>query len=147
MTTTTATELLNRRVVTTTDATDAGEVKGFVADRDMGRIRRVHVAGSTRLPKLVDWSRITDIGPDAVMVQSREDIHESVNDADDLFINGDIALIGAKVLDTGGRFRGEVRDLHIDVESGAITAVMTTDGRIEAADIKSIGTFALVIAE
>lgn len=141
----TVSDVLGRRVVAADDATEIGAVKAFVLERDASRVRRLHVSGSKRSAELVDWGRITGVGEDAVMVSSIEDVHETVADTDDAFVKGDIDVIGARVLDTSGYELGEVTDLHIDADTGAVVAAMTTGGRVEAERLRSLGSHALVV--
>ncbi len=143
---TTLSELRNRRVVALDDATEVGEVKNIVVDRTASRVERVQVAGRKRSPELVDWDRVRSVGDDAVMIASADAVHESRDEEDDdSYVRGDIPIVGAQVTTTQGFSAGEVTDLHIDTSSGDVLAAMTTEGRVSADRIKSLGTFGLII--
>lgn len=143
--TTTVSDVLGRRVVSSADANELGTVDAFVLDRPASRIERVQVGGSRRKPELVEWRHIDSIGSDAVMVGASDDVHGSEVDEDELYVRGDIDVVGAQVLDTGGRLRGTVTDLHFDADDGSVVAALTDEGRIPADRIRALGTFALVV--
>lgn len=140
-------DLVGREVVAVATAENIGEVKAVVLDRAATRVERIQVGGRKRSPELVDWSRVERVGADAVMVASADAVHESRQDEpDDLYVRGDIAIVGARVLDVSGRLRGVVTDVHIAERSGEIRAFMTDQGRVPADAVRSLGTFALVIS-
>ncbi len=139
-------ELLDRRVVAVDDGTEIGDVKNVVLNREGSRVERIQVGGRRRSPELVDWPRIHRVGEDAVMIASAESVHESRdNEDDDSYVRGDIAILGAQVTTTRGFSAGEVTDLHIDPDTGAVVAAMTTEGRVGVEHIRSLGTFGLII--
>lgn len=139
-------DVLGRKVVALDDAEDIGSLEAVVPDRAGRHIERIQIGGRKRSPELVDWGQIASVGTDAIMVRSSDAAHESRDDEpDDLYVRGDIKIIGARVLDTDGFEGGEVTDLHFDSETGEITAAMTDGGQIPADRIRSLGTYALVI--
>lgn len=139
-------ELLDRPVVAIDTAAEVGTVKNLVIDRAATRVERIQVAGRSRSPELVEWSQVHSVGSDAVMIGSPEVVHESRStDDDDLYIRGDIEIIGAQVTTTSGFHAGTVTDLHIDADTGSILAAMTSEGRVAVDRIKSFGTFGLVV--
>lgn len=139
-------EIMGRKVISVAGGEDVGEIKAVVVDRGANRIERFQVGGRKRSPEMIDWEQVQSIGSDAVMITAAEDVHESRKDEpDDLYVRGDIEIIGATVLDTAGFERGSVTDLHFDADSGAVLAAMTNDGRVAAEQLRSLGTYALVI--
>ena len=145
-TTVSYTELLDRPVIAVSDAQEVGSVKNLVLDRAASRVERIQVAGRKRSPELVDWERIRSVGADAVMINASDAVHESrADEDDDLYVRGDIEVIGAAVTTSAGFDDGEVTDLHIDAGTGAILAAMTSNERVDADRIRSLGTFGLII--
>ena len=136
---------LGRRVVAQDTADEVGEVKAVVIDRAGRRIERIQVAGPKRHPRLVDWSSIASFGPDAVILGDHDDIGDPVDDRDQEVVRGDVAVIGARILDTAGFEHGRVADVTFDPETGAIVGVVGDDAHIAADHIRSLGTWALVV--
>ncbi len=139
-------ELLARRVVALDDASDIGHVETVILDRGATRVERIQVSGRSRSPNLVDWAQINNVGADAVIITNAAAVHESRDAEDDnIYVRGEIAILGAEVLTTGGFPAGQLEDLHIDTATGEITAAVTTNGTVAADNIIALGTFALVI--
>jgi uncharacterized protein YrrD len=144
-TTVSLTQLEGRRVVAADDATQIGQVKHLVLSPDARNVEAIHVAGKKQHADIVGWADISSIGSDAVMITSGTAARQPESDLDAEFVRGDVVIVGARVLDTEGYDIGTVANLEFDVESGAIVAVTTSNGSIDANRIRSLGTFALVV--
>lgn len=138
-------ELTGRRVVAADDATEIGQIKHLVLSRDARHVDAIHVSGKKKNADLVPWDDVSSIGHDAVMVTSATSAHQPSSGTDTEFVRGNVAIMGARVLDTEGYEIATVTDLEFDGESGDIVSVTTSAGRIEPNRIRSIGTFALVV--
>ena len=87
------------------------------------------------------------MGADAVIITSQDAVHASRADEDDKsYVRGDIEILGANTTTTGGFGAGTISDLHIDPSSGAVIAALTSEGRVPADQIRSLGTFGLIIS-
>ena len=135
-----------RNVIGLDTAKDLGELKSFVVDVTVDRIERLHVAGRRKHSLFTEWGDIEAFGDDAVMVRCADAPSESDTERDVDIARGNIDVIGARVLDTAGFEQGIVDDVEFDVESGAIVRVITSTGAsIAAADVASLGSYALVV--
>lgn len=139
-------EVLGRRVVAADSAADLGEVKAVVPNRSGRVIDGIHVSGGKRNPELVNWSDVTAVGPDAVMVGSAGALEEWTDDRTDEAVRGHVDFLGSTILSTDGAILGSVSDVHFDDDDGVIVGLLHEGGRIEGERIRSIGTFAVVVA-
>ena len=143
---TTILEILGRPVVAADTAGNVGEVKAVVLSDDASAIVRLHVAGRKRSAELVEWSEVTSVGTDAVMIASESSLQDPVDDVDEAYVRGDVDAIGARILNVSGYEQGEVSDVRFDAESGAVIEALSLAGPIDASQIRSLGSYALIVA-
>jgi uncharacterized protein YrrD len=136
---------LGRRVVAQDTADEVGTIKAVVIDRSGRQIERIQVAGNKRKPRLVDWSAIATFGPDAVLLAAHDDVGEAVDARDEEVVRGDVAVIGARILDTAGFEHGRVADVEFDPVTGAVVGIVGDAHHVDADQIRSLGTWALVV--
>jgi len=112
-------EITGRPVVTLDTAEDVAEVKDVVFSHDNGFLvgftlnRRGWLAGP--LKQVLPWAHVHALGPDAVMVTSRDGF--TAPDAD-AFAGGDAEdVVGGRVITDGGRELGTVTDLVLEVDA------------------------------
>ena len=139
-------EVLGRRVVATDTVADLGEVKTLVPNQSGRTIDGIHVSGGKRHPELVNWSDVDAVGPDAVMVSSADALAEWTDDRTDEAVRGHVDFLGSTILSTDGAILGTVSDVHFDEDDGVIVGLLHEGGRIDGERIRSIGTFAVVVA-
>ncbi len=104
---------------------------------------------------VVPWSVVTTVGPDAVMVPDDAAAHTTSSESSLSALPDSAAIRTRKVVDEGGTFIGQVKDLDIDPSSGAVTQVEAHTGgmlglggtttTIGAADLRSIGDEVLLV--
>ena len=140
-----ATNAEDRKVVSRDDAEDVGRIKAFVLDDAVRRVVALQVSGRKRGAELVDWSRVTGFGPDAVVVDAADARRKTQDDRERDTVRGDVAVLGAAVIDDRGDRCGTVRDFRFDTESGDIEAVLGEGEEWGPDDVISLGTFALVV--
>jgi uncharacterized protein YrrD len=146
--TTTFTDAIDRRVVAQDSAEDIGQVKTFICDRSGTRVIKLQVAGRKRSAEIVDYGDVSSFGPDAVMIRSASCVHplETERSADQ--VRGHVEYLGARVLSVEGVEHGTVTDVHFDETNGAVVGILgDVVGRVAAEEIRSLGTYAVVIAE
>ncbi len=140
---------IGRRVIAQDTADEVGAVKRFVVGRSGRRIERVQVAGRTRNAQMVEWSDLSSFGADAVMIPAVDGVHDREDDRDAEVLGGDVAVLGARVLDTQGFEHGTVADFEFDADTGEITSVLLdghgADRAVPAEAIRALGTWALVV--
>lgn len=133
-----------RPIVAADTADDIGEIKGFVVDTGANRIESVHVAGRGRRAEVLPWSSIRSFGDDAIIADRADAANRVADDHEEQAVKGSVVLRGTRVLSTEGFDLGTVDDVMFDPESGDITGVLTEGGRIEAARLRAIGSYALI---
>ena len=133
-----------RPIVAADTADDIGEIKGFVVDPGANRIESVHVTGRGRRAEVLPWSSIRSFGDDAIIAEQADAPTRVADDHEEQAVKGSVVLRGTRVLSTEGFELGTVDDVMFDPESGDITAVLTEGGRIEAARLRAIGSYALI---
>ena len=112
-------DVSGRAVVTLDEAEDVAEVKDVVFDGAEGVVVGLTLNGrglfSGPLHEVLPWSRVSALGPDAVMIEGRGALGDPdpVMDAAGADPQGDV--IGARVMTDGGKALGEVVDVVIDV--------------------------------
>lgn len=139
------TSAIGRKVVDSATADDVGEVKAFVVDQAGRQITRIQISGRSRHAQLVDWADVNSFGDDVVLISSQSAIHEPTEERTTDIVKGDIHYIGTRILSVEGVELGTVEDVHFDTGSGAVIAIMGDNGRVEAARIRSLGTYAAVV--
>ncbi len=142
----TFTSAIGRKVVDAATADDVGKIKTFVVDQTGRRITRLQVAGTKRHPQMVDWADVSSFGEDVVLIASRSALHEPGEERTTDIVKGHVEYVGARILTVEGVERGTVDDVHFDAETGDVKALMGDEvGRVDAARIRSLGTYAAVI--
>ncbi len=112
-------EITGRPVVTLDTAEDIAEVKDVVFSHSNGFLvgftlnRRGWLGGP--LKQVLPWSHVHALGPDAVMVTSRDRLTAPEADA---FTGGDAEdVVGGRVITDDGRELGTVTDLVLEVDA------------------------------
>lgn len=118
-------EITGRPVVTLDTAEDIAEVKDVVFSHSNGFLvgftlnRRGWLGGP--LKQVLPWSHVHALGPDAVMVASRDRLTAPEADA---FTGGDAEdVVGGRVITDDGRELGTVTDLVLEVDASEARVV------------------------
>lgn len=139
------TSAIGRKVVDSATADDVGEIKAFVVDQTGRQITGLQVAGRHRNAPGVDWDDVDSFGDDVVLIASQSAIHEPTEERTTDMVKGDVHYIGTRILTVEGVELGHVKDVHFDTDSGEVIALMSDSERVEAARIRSLGTYAAVV--
>jgi uncharacterized protein YrrD len=139
------TSAIGRKVVDSATADDVGEIKAFVVDQTGRQITGLQVAGRHRNAPGVDWDDVDSFGDDVVLIASQSAVHEPTEERTTDMVKGDVHYIGTRILTVEGVELGHVKDVHFDTDSGEVIALMSDSGRVEAARIRSLGTYAAVV--
>ena len=132
---------LGRSVVAVDTAENVGTVKEFVVDRLAQRIDALRIAGHRKKAKFLPWSSVRSFGTDAVVAEP-DSTTEQTQPADERV---EKAMVGSRVLTTAGCMIGKVTDVRFETADGTIVGVDTDTGPIEAARLRSVGSYALVV--
>jgi sporulation protein YlmC with PRC-barrel domain len=105
---------------------------------------------------VVPWDVVKTIGADAIMVPDDAAAHTTSSESSLSALPDLVAMRRLKVVDEGGTFIGAVKQLEVDLHSGAITQIGAhtggvlgmggTTATIAAADIRSIGDEILLVS-
>ncbi|HWC12944.1 MAG TPA: hypothetical protein VG455_17190, partial [Acidimicrobiales bacterium] len=87
---------LGRRVVARDTAETVGEVQGAVVDVPTLRLVAIQV-GKGRKARVVDWSSLSGVGPDAVVVRTESALRPPAGEREEGFVKGGLPLLGARV--------------------------------------------------
>lgn len=130
---------LGRSVVAGDSAENIGAVKSFVVSEDAGHICSIHIGGHRRGAMFLAWQSVGSFGPDAIVAKARPETGWKP----DRF---GVDLIGSRVLTTTGFIAGKVLDVRFETTDGSVVSVETDAGSIDAARLRSVGLYALVVA-
>jgi len=138
-------DAMGRAVVARDTAETVGQVHGAVVDVGSRRITAVQV-GKGHKAQLADWSAITGVGPDAIVVDSEGGLRGAQGEREERIVKGDIALLGGRVLTDRGDALGTLNDVEFDEDTGEVVALVCGDTSVPAARLRSVGGFAIVVA-
>ncbi len=135
---------LGRPVVARDTAETVGDVQGAVVDVPTRRVMALQV-GKGRRARVVDWTSVSGVGPDAVIVQSESALRDPAGDREERFVKAELPLLGARVLTDRGDVAGSLDDLEFDEATGNLVAFVAGDHRFPATALHSIGSYAVVV--
>ncbi len=138
-------DAMGRAVVARDTAETVGQVHGAVIDVDSLRIAAFQL-GKGHKAQLADWTAITGVGPDAIVVESQAGLRAANGEREERIVKGDIALLGGRVLTDRGDALGSLDDVEFDEETGEVVALVCGDTSVAAARLRSVGGFAIVVA-
>ncbi len=138
-------DAMGRAVVARDTAETVGQVYGAVVDVGARRITAIQV-GKGHKAQLADWSAITGVGPDAIVVDSETGLRSAQGEREERIVKGDIALLGGRVLTDRGDALGTLEDVEFDEDTGEVVALVCGDTSVPAARLRSVGSFAIVVA-
>ena len=134
-------ELTGARVMSKASAQKMGKVEGVVTDVPPRRVVALQVGRD----QLVDWGDVSGVGADTVVVESEDSVRHAADAREERAMAGDFDWRGKRVLSDHGNELGTVTEVELDEVSGAIEAVETTEGRVAADRLRSVGTYCVVV--
>lgn len=138
-------EALGRSVMARDTAEPVGQLHGVVVDAATRRVTAVQV-GKGHKGRLVEWSAVTGLGPDAVVVDTEASLRGAAGEREERFLKGDLPLLGHRVLSETGDVVGPLEDVELDETSGAVVALFAGGEAIAASRLRSLGSYAVVVA-
>jgi uncharacterized protein YrrD len=111
---------------------------------DPARVVALRVRKTPGEADILLWTGLTAFGRDAVTVPSADAF---VTPDPEIAILADKHhdVLGHRVLDASGRELGTVKDVDFDLESGAVTSVITDRTEIPGEAVIGLGSYALVV--
>jgi uncharacterized protein YrrD len=138
-------EAIGRAVVARDTAETVGQLAGAVIDPASRRVVALQT-GKGNKGRLADWTSLTGVGPDAVVVDTEASLRQASGDREERVVKGDVPLLGGRVLTDRGDVLGTLDDVEFDESTGAVVALVAGEATIPAARLRSIGSFAVVVA-
>jgi len=138
-------EAVGRRVIARDTAEPVGQLHGIVVDPAGRRVTAVQV-GKGHKGRFVDWSAVTGLGPDAVVVDGEASLRAAAGERENQVLKGDLPLLGHRVLSDTGDVLGPLDDVEIDETTGEVVALLTGGETIVASRLRSHGGYAVVVA-
>jgi uncharacterized protein YrrD len=136
-----------RPVISRASAETVGELKHVVVDVGSRSISALHVSGRKKNAELVDWSEIAGFGPDGIVVADGQTVRPPKDDQEKAVVAGDLDLDGRLVLNELGRSLGALEDVLFDEASGRISAFVSGDAEHDAARLRAIGSYCIILAD
>lgn len=136
-----------RPVISRTSAETIGELKHVVVDVGSRSISALHVSGRKKNAELVDWSEVAGFGPDGIVISDGQTVRPPKDDHEKAVVSGDLDLDGRLVLDELGRSLGALEDVVFDEASGQIGAFVSDGTEHDAARLRAIGSYCIILAD
>lgn len=135
---------IGRKVVSRETAETIGHLQGVLLDVASRRVIAVQV-GKGRGARVADWSAVTGMGPDAVVVATEGSLREPSHEREQRFVKGDVAVLDGRVLSDRGNLHGSLDDLELDDSTGEVVALLAGDHQIGGSRLLAIGGYAIVV--
>ena len=124
-------DLVGRRVVDHNTGEELHKVKDIIFSGVDGRVLGLLLdeGGLLSSSKVLPVGSIETIGPDAILVQSKEAV-VSANESDDINtrIKSDNVVVGTKLMTDDGRDLGKITDIYFDETTGRIKGYEVSGG-------------------
>lgn len=137
--------ILGKPVLDLSNATTVGRVDDVVIDAESRRVLGFRVGKSASSADWLEWQQLSAVGADAVTIETAERITESPDDQAPGLRGG--KALGGRVLTDEGRELGVLDDVDVDVDTGAVVAILLADGRLPPEALLGIGTYATVVRD
>lgn len=133
-----------RKVISTENAGQVGQVDEFVIDFASHRVAALLLSKTDGKAKLLPWQGLTAFGTDAVTVPNEGVLVETDPDLDEM-VNKHHAVLGKRILNTSGLQIGTARDVDFDPATGQIAEIVTDDARITGEQLLGSGSYAVIV--
>jgi sporulation protein YlmC with PRC-barrel domain len=131
-------------VVARESARELGTIRSLVVDARGRRISCVEIRGDK--VGLVDWDGIVGFGPDALVIESAEQLRSARDDAEEHALASAGGLAGRLVLTDGGDAAGALGDLEFDPGDGRIERLVVGGREVAGERLLTVGPYAVIVA-
>ncbi len=132
------------KVVSSSDASTVGKVKGFVVDPASRSVVAIRLK-KTDSGDTLRWSDLTAFGADAVTVTGADLIGEP-DESVAALTDKDHKVLGKRVLTSAGDELGSVKDVDFDPDSGSVLALVLKDSAdVAGSRLLGVGSYAVVV--
>lgn len=135
---------VGRKVLSRASAEDLGVVNHLLVDAQQRQITAV-IIGRGKKAQLVEWAQLSGFGPDAVMVSDEGALRPPVDDREEAAADGQLEMVGKRVLTDTGNELGTIDDVTFDSDTGALESLQIDDRDIPAAALLGSGSYAAVV--
>ncbi|MGH3753597.1 MAG: PRC-barrel domain-containing protein [Pseudonocardiaceae bacterium] len=135
-----------RDVVNTATATRVARVDGFVVLPGPPRVALLRLGKVSGAGTLVAWDDVQGFGPDAVTVLTDAVLRPARDPWEQRAEDGDLEILGKRVLTERGMELGAVTDVDFDPETGAVTTLITKTETIAGQRLIGLGGYAVVVS-
>jgi uncharacterized protein YrrD len=127
-------KFLSLPVITVREGQHLGSVKGLILDASSKTLAALLIdpKGFFKDQKIIPYHKIVSVGDDALTIDKGSQAGKATNLPDLLdLIKDKMEIIGAKVVTETGKNLGIVDEYYIDTQTGVITSIEISGGRIE----------------
>lgn len=138
------TAAVGRKVVSRQSAEEFGTVSHLVVDASTRHVSAL-VVGKRRRARLIEWARLTGVGPDAAIVESDDALHEPADDHEHAAAAGKLEFLGKRALQETGNELGKIDDVVFDPSSGELLQIVVGSTEHSATLLLGAGSYAVVL--
>jgi uncharacterized protein YrrD len=133
-------DAIGKPAIVRESAEQLGAAAFFAVDATDRRVTALAVSAG-RSTRLVEWSEIQSIGPDAIIINSSR---EPTSD-DERAVSGAANPLGKRTLSDRGNELGPVTDVEVD-DDGVVQSIAIADARVDGSRLEGVGSYAVVVA-
>jgi uncharacterized protein YrrD len=135
-----------RDVVNTATATRVARVNGFIVLPGPARVALLRLGKVRGAGTLLAWDDVQGFGPDAVTVATDAVIRPARDELEQRAEDGDLEILGKRVLTEQGTELGAITDVDFDPETGAVTTLITKTETLAGERLIGLGGYAVVVS-
>lgn len=125
--------IIGLKILTRDEAADLGKVQDLIFDHNSDEVLALVVSGAELFglkdARVIPWNQITSIGPDTVMVQSRDSkINAHQDERVGRIMDREHKMSGTRVYTDDGRDLGSFADMYVDEVSGRVLGYELSSG-------------------
>ena len=136
---------VGRKVVSRQSAEELGTISHLVVDATTRHVTAL-VVGKRRRARLVEWGRLSGMGPDAAIVETDDVLHEPADDHEHAAADGKLELLGKRALQDTGNELGTIDDVVFDPSTGELLQIVVGETEHPATLLLGAGSYAAVLS-
>jgi sporulation protein YlmC with PRC-barrel domain len=138
------TSLTGHPVISRADADELGRLDTVVIDPDSHAVRAYRLMGTD---EVLPVEATNSVGADALMVEDGALLRPPHDDIERRAVEGDLQVLGARVLSDHGNELGTLNDLDFDPETGRIETLAIGSMQLPGDDLVGIGRYAVMVRD
>ena len=137
-------EAEGRKVVSTSTAETVGKVADYIIDPKQKMVAAIVLKKTSGKEDTIPWDSVDAFGEDAVMIKD-EDVLVVPSGRLAELTDKRLKQHGKLVLSSAGVDLGKVEDVEFDPKTGALTALILTNTRIDGRRLLAAGSYAVIV--